>query len=77
MFPNCHPIFYPFSSDIDLMKCVAFDSLNHILAEIGLFRCKGDTSTRNIDNCGDVGLEAGVAATGERTAVLMPLEHIV
>lgn len=59
------------------MKCVAFDSLNHILAEIGVFRCKGDTSTRNIDNCGDVGLEAGVAATGERTAVLMPLEHIV
>ena len=69
--PKRLPVFF----DIDLVTCVAFDSINQILADTGVFRCKGDTSTRSIDNCGGVGVEAGVAARA-RAAVLSPLEHI-
>ena len=27
-------------SDIDLVECVAFDGINYVLADTGVFRCK-------------------------------------
>ena len=73
MFPKSVTQAYTSFSDIDLETCVAFDSINHILAGTGASRCKSDMSTWGIDKCGGVGVEAGVAARpakGERTAVL-------
>ena len=60
--------------DIDLGTCVAFDSINHILAGTSVFRYKSHASTWSIDKCGGVGVEAGVTArpaTGQSTAVLI------
>ena len=56
--------------EINLVTCLAFDSINHILADTGVFRCK----SWSIDKCGGVGVEAGVTARpliGGRTAVLI------
>ena len=33
-------------SDIDLVTCAAFYSINHVLADTGVFRFKMETSTR-------------------------------
>ena len=50
-------------SDIaDLGTCAAFDGINHILADTGVFPFKSDTSTWSVDKCRGVGVEAGVAA---------------
>ena len=59
--------------------CVAFDSINHALADTGVFQCKSDTSTWSIDKYEGVGVEAGFAArpaTGERTAVLISQSRV-
>ena len=61
-------------SDRGIVTCVAFDSINPIITDTGVFRCKSDTSTWSIEKCGCVGVEAGVAArpaTEERTTVLI------
>ena len=61
-------------SNIDLVTCVAFYGINHVLTDTGIFRFKMDASTLSIEKCGGVGMEAGVparSATGERTAVLI------
>ena len=48
---------------------MAFDSINHVLANTGVFRCKSDETWR-IDKCGDIGVEAdvaGIASPGQTT----------
>ena len=60
---NCDP-----RKKNDLVRCVAFYTINHVLADTGIFRFKMDASTRTIEKCGGVGVEARVAvrlATGE------------
>ena len=52
MFPKSVTKVSTSFSDIDLVKCVAFDSINHIIADTSVFPCKSDTSTWNIDKCG-------------------------
>ena len=66
-------------SDIDLEARVAFDGINHVLVDTGVFRCKSDASTWTIDKYGGVGGEEGVAArpaTGERTAGLISCSRV-
>ena len=61
-------------SDIDLVACVAFDGINHVLADTGVFRRKSDASTWTIDKCGGAGVEEGVTArtaTGEGAEVVI------
>ena len=51
MFPESLTQVSTSFSDIDLVTCVAFDSINHVLADTGVFRCKSDASTWSIDKC--------------------------
>ena len=58
---NLSPVSTSFT-DIDLVTCAAFYSINHVLAGTGTFRFKMDASTWSIENCAGVGMEAGVEA---------------
>ena len=79
MFPKYVTQLSTSFSNIDLVTCVAFDSITNIIADRGVFRCQSDTSTRSIDKCGGVGVEAGVAARpaiGERNVVLISCSRV-
>ena len=49
-------------SDIDLVTCVAFDGINHVLADTGVFRYKSDASTWSIGGGSGGGGIAGEAS---------------
>ena len=70
-----------FSDIADLGTCAAYDSINHILGDTGVFPflVKSDTSTWSVDKCGRVDVEAGVAArtvTRECTVVLTSCRRV-